>query len=358
MQLRHPWIVPIVALIFLALVVVALLVQAKKRHYVPAVRTERLTKLPGYKRTLRNLIIYDAVVIITAVFLVFIESFIVARPYRVHEEQEESMRVDQDEVMICTDKSLTDFSLAAVLRYFVQPAHSDSNLIGLTSQTTRYLPLSDQHWYTSEELHFLSTIARQNHKAKKNDKYFSVPSLLARQGMQRDILYTDYKSNYVDTLASCAQGFTNINPDNLHNRRSILYVGSTVLPEKSNHIYSESQLISLAHQKKVSINYVGVIDKGETEPKSSQMSRLVKATAGISRESRLQGASHLSSEQKRAQLDTLWSKELNQIYGSLTSQPHRVISTYQRQIDHPQILLSVSVMLCVIFSLLLIRKKL
>lgn len=355
---HQPWVFLVSLLGLIIVFFLAYKISQKAPNYVPLVRTHRLTRLPSYKKSIRMTKINEAIIIGACLVLIFVQTAVAARPYdkviftkRIHS-------LVNHEVMLCTNKHINNYELDRVFSYFAPLTNVFSNSIGLTSMTTRVIPLSNQNWYTKKQLEFLGEFHTKEQQAKRQGTPPNIPRLLAEHRFRREIYYTDYSPNYLDTLALCLQGFSERNDVNKNDVRSILFIGSTVMTNNGEQkpIYSEPKITKLAAKKGVTINSINFSVNPSEE--HSKVNTIVSATHGRFINTPVNIHKIEQMHQDVASINNTIDKSISEIYGKLhDSVPTQKVTEHRFIRDTPNTLLIISLFFTVILSIVLVRRR-
>lgn len=235
----------------------------------PLANTNRLTRLPEYRRARRRnaISVWSAVALLGVGFGAAVVA--TARPTGLPTLDRRSEAAAPQDIMICAGAPVTDGPVAATLQFFADSARGFSTeRIGLTSANRRVVPLTRDYQYVAAEF---TAYARQ---IKRSDaRPFVAP-----------VRYTGYTPNTDDLLALCMTGFPPAAGSSTP-RRSLIYVGPEASNDAAARLFTGAGLRDLAHDSKIQVNAVIIGDGGGT------VSALVHDTGGRSHSATDIGAS-------------------------------------------------------------------
>ncbi|WP_293023356.1 VWA domain-containing protein [Mycolicibacterium sp.] len=235
----------------------------------PLANTNRLTRLPEYRRARRRnaISVWFAVALLVVGFGAAVVA--TARPTGLPTLDRRSEAAAPQDIMICAGAPVTDGPVAATLQFFADSARGFSTeRIGLTSANRRVVPLTRDYQYVAAEF---TAYARQ---IKRSDaRPFVAP-----------VRYTGYTPNTDDLLALCMTGFPPAAGSSTP-RRSLIYVGPEASNDAAGRLFTGAGLRDLAHDSKIQVNAIIIGDGGGT------VSALVHDTGGRSHSATNIGAS-------------------------------------------------------------------
>ena len=235
----------------------------------PLANTNRLTRLPEYRRARRRnaIAVWSAVALLVVGFGAAVVA--TARPTGLPTLDRRSEAAAPQDIMICAGAPATDAPVTATLQFFADFARGFSTeRIGLTSANRRVVPLTRDYQYVAAEF---TAYARQ---IKRSDaRPFVAP-----------VRYTGYTPNTDDLLALCMTGFPPAAGSSTP-RRSLIYVGPDTSNDAAGRLFTGAALRDLAHNNKIQVNAIIVGDGGGT------VSALVHDTGGRSHSATNIGAS-------------------------------------------------------------------
>lgn len=228
----------------------------------PLANVRRLTALPEYARAVR---IQRALLVATALSaLAVLACALCASARPISARQAGGPGHDHpDDVMLCVGLPATSPAASAFLSYYQEQTASFTNQrVGLTSVSLRAIPLTADHAFVNGRLRGFAGLAKLSSDAAAGRQLTDqeVKDFASWQdAFARDVRYTDYHSNFIDTLASCVLGF----PDHASpsgRRRSVVYLGPT--DERpgpgARTAYSSGALAQLVQAAKAQINIIDV----------------------------------------------------------------------------------------------------
>lgn len=234
----------------------------ERRRLRPIANTERLTRLPEYRRANR---IRTQMMLITITLLVLIFAcavIVAARPTGLPTAAMSSVDAAPEDVMACIGAPADDHAAIEAMRFFADRAGSlDTQRIGLTSSNRRVIPLTRDYQHARD---VFSTYANMDVRGN------TVAPLSA------PVSYSDYRENVDDVLALCLSGFPQFDQNSGH-RRSIVYVGPGDLGTRTDRgpaLFSTDGVREMASRAGVQIDAV------VTGPSSPALSALAIATGG------------------------------------------------------------------------------
>ncbi|UCZ58085.1 vWA domain-containing protein [Mycolicibacterium phocaicum] len=235
----------------------------------PLANTNRLTRLPEYRRARRRnaISVWSAVALLVVGFGAAVVA--TARPNGLPTLDRRSEAAAPQDIMICTGVPATDAAVTATLQFFADSARGFSTeRIGLTSANRRVVPLTRDYQYVAAEF---TAYARQ---IKRSDaRPFVAP-----------VRYTGYTPNADDLLALCMTGFPPAAGSSTP-RRSLIYVGPDASNDAAGRLFTGTALRELARNNKIQVNAI-IVGDGE-----GTVSALVHDTGGRSHSATDIGAS-------------------------------------------------------------------
>lgn len=235
----------------------------------PLANTNRLTRLPEYRRARRRnaISVWSAVALLVVGFGAAVVA--TARPTGLPTLDRRSEAAAPQDIMICAGAPATDGPVTATLQFFADSARGFSTeRIGLTSANRRVVPLTRDYQYVAAEF---TAYARQ---IKRSDaRPFVAP-----------VRYTGYTPNTDDLLALCMTGFPPAAGSSTP-RRSLIYVGPEASNDAAGRLFTGAGLRDLAHDSQIQVNAIIIGDGGGT------VSALVHDTGGRSHSATDIGAS-------------------------------------------------------------------
>ena len=235
----------------------------------PLANTNRLTRLPEYRRARRRnaISVWSAVALLVVGFGAAVVA--TARPTGLPALNHRSEAAAPQDIMICAGAPATDAAVTSTLQFFADSARGFSTeRIGLTSANRRVVPLTRDYQYAAAEF---TAYSRQ---IKRSDaRPFVAP-----------VRYTGYTPNTDDLLALCMAGFPPAAGSST-TRRSLIYVGPEASNGDAGRLFTAAALRNLAAANKIQVNAIIVGDGGGT------VSGLVLDTGGMSHSATDIGAS-------------------------------------------------------------------
>ncbi|WP_430593391.1 vWA domain-containing protein [Humidisolicoccus flavus] len=261
------WMIPVLVILGAGIVVLVLRSRSKSAKAVPVAHTERLTRLPEFKRAISMFRGLAIGVTALAVVAAFGAGYIAARPAAVNSNQNDDYKRD---ILLCLDisGSMVDID-AQILDKFKDIARGlDGERIGMRvwdSSSVMVFPLTSDYDYIIEQLDLYQ---RAFTRDLSEEEYFSY-NAGANLGNGASLVG--------DGLASCALDFQEENENN--RPRSIILATDNFV--NGQQIFSLEQAGQLAVDRGVRVYGINPYDFGAFDPPSAQMREVVEKTGGL-----------------------------------------------------------------------------
>lgn len=229
--------------------------QVSRDQLRPLANTQRLTRLPEYRRTAprRTLTTVAAIVLLLVAFVASV--LVAARPTGLPSWVRSAQSSAPEDIMVCVGGPQNSPGVTATLKYFADRITTfGTQRIGLTSANRRIVPLTRDYQYAA---------ARFADYAQPQGS----SSLVA------PVAYADYTSSVEDVVAMCLTGLPPFDRT-ADERRSLIYVGPQDSSAGPASLFTADGVADLAHKAGVQVNVL------TTGAAAGPMAELAHATGG------------------------------------------------------------------------------
>lgn len=351
MELRWGWVV-LVGLVALAVIVLAAFLwpmRQQPRRLRPLAWVGRLTELPEYARAYRRYRILLAAIAATTVAVLLCAIVATARPVSAQATAAEVNRAHPEDVMLCLQDDPASHDASVLLSYFGdQVGGFDSQRLGLTSRTTRVIPLTRDYPFLQDELGRYASLERLAHTENLTPEDTAVLQR-AQHEFGRTVNYSDYQLTVNDALAMCMRGFSGVGQPS-DARRSVIYLGPAGGSESP--IYSDDALAALARSSGIQVNVL----TRTTLDASGGLSGIATGTGGrFISYAAAAGADGGNGGTAQADQDTL-DKALRSHLDGIRSHPPAVTRPdgtilVEQVRDRPNLVLTIGLLIVIVFSI-------
>ena len=348
MELRWWWVV-VVGLVALVVIVLAAFLwplRRQQRKLRPLAWVGRLTELPEYARAYRRYRMLLAAIAATTIAVLVCSTVATARPVSAQATAAEINRAHPEEVMLCLQDSPASHDASVLLSYFAgQAAEFDTQQLGLTSRTSRVIPLTRDYAFLQDELGKFADLERLQAAENLGPEDTAVLQRAQHQ-FGRTVTYSDYQLTVNDALALCMKGFPGAGAPS-DSRRSVIYLGPA--GESEGPIFSDDELAALARSSGIQVNIL----TRTTFDAGGGLSRIAEAGGGrFISYAAAAGADGTDVQGGQDALDTALRAHLDDIRAN----PPGVMSAdgtimVQQVRDRPDLVLLIGLLIVIAFSI-------
>lgn len=209
--------------------------QVSRHQLRPLANTDRLTRLPEYKRAARRRTVATVAVIVLLLTAFMASVLVAARPTGLPSWARNAQTSAPEDIMVCAGGPQNSPGVATTLNYFADRITTfGTQRIGLTSANRRIVPLTRDYQYAAAQFADYA----QPHGS---------PPLVA------PVSYADYTPSVEDVVAMCVTGFPSFDRK-ADQRRSLIYVGPQASSGGAPALFTADRVAELARQAGVQVN--------------------------------------------------------------------------------------------------------